>query len=261
MATLELEGTELYYEVDGDGVDVLLIHGLALDARMWDEQVAGLRDIARVIRYDARGFGRSSRDPDVVYTHAADAWALLDHLDVGRAVVVGLSMGGRIALETVLMAPTRVHALALLDAVLDGVAWDPATERDMAAVGAALESGGVPAANAAWLSHGFFAPASRDPRLVARLTAMVAEGPGLCWTGPDPHGPHPKAIDELSRISVPTVVIAGELDVACFREMSEVLASRIPGARTLVIPDAGHMVNMEAPDAVTAALRELIIAV
>jgi 3-oxoadipate enol-lactonase len=180
MATLALDGTDLYYEVEGDGTPVLLIHGLALDTRMWDDQVPALRDVARVIRYDARGFGRSSRrDPDVTYTHAADAWALLDHLGVEDAVVVGLSMGGRIALETLLAAPHRVRALVVIDAVIDGVPWDAESAAGMSAIGEAMKSGGMPAAKAVWLAHGFFTPAAREPQVAARLRAMVEDYPGL----------------------------------------------------------------------------------
>jgi 3-oxoadipate enol-lactonase len=258
MPTLPLEGTDLYYEVDGDGVPVLLIHGLALDARMWDDQVLALQDVARVIRYDARGFGRSTRDAAVAYAHSADAWALLDHLTVDRAVVVGLSMGGRIALEAVLAAPDRARSLVLLDAVLDGVAWDDASARGMDAIGEGMKTGGLPAAKAAWLRHDFFAPANRDPEVADRLKAMVADYPGLNWTGSDPHVPGPTVIDKLGGISVPTTVVVGELDVPCFREMAEVLATRIPGAAKVVVPDAGHMVNMESPDAVNEVLRRVV---
>jgi pimeloyl-ACP methyl ester carboxylesterase len=128
VAVLRVPGGELYYEAEGDGVAVVLVHGLALDARMWDDQVPALKDIARVVRYDVRGFGRSSRDADTSYSHAEDLWRLLDHLEIDTAVLVGLSMGGRIVVEATLAAPERVRALVLLDAVLDGVPWDPDSE-------------------------------------------------------------------------------------------------------------------------------------
>jgi pimeloyl-ACP methyl ester carboxylesterase len=103
MATLQLPGAGLYYEVDGQGTPVTLVHGMALDARMWDDQVPALSGIARVIRYDARGFGRSPRqDNHTAYTHADDLWALLDHLDVASTVLVGLSMGGATVVEATL---------------------------------------------------------------------------------------------------------------------------------------------------------------
>ena len=192
MATLRVPGAELYYEVTGNGVPVVLVHGLALDARMWDEQVPALSDIATVIRYDARGFGRSLRhDRDGAYTHADDLWLLVDHLGIETVVLVGLSMGGRIVVEAALRAPKRVRALVLLDAVLDGVPWDPESERGMQAIESGLRSGGLAAAKAAWLRHGFFAPARRAPtwRIGSRRwlpTIRACTGPRLIRTAPIP---------------------------------------------------------------------------
>jgi 3-oxoadipate enol-lactonase len=260
MATLQLPGAELYYEVTGNGVPVVLVHGLALDARMWDAQLPALSDIATVIRYDARGFGRSTRHGrNMVYTHAHDLWLLLDHLAIDTAVLVGLSMGGRTVLEAALGAPERVSAMVLLDAVLDGVPWDPDSKRGMQTVESELRSDGLSAAKAAWLQHGFFTPARREPGVTNRLVQMVADYSGLHWTEPDPHGAHPDSLALLPTLAVPTTVVVGELDVPCFVDMAELLAATIPGARKVVVRDAGHMVNMEAPTVVNALLREVVL--
>jgi 3-oxoadipate enol-lactonase len=260
VATLQVPGGELYYEVEGDGVPVVLVHGHALDTRMWDDQLPALADVARVVRYDVRGFGRSTRDADTEYSHADDLWRLADHLGIESAVLVGLSMGGRIVTEAALAARERVRALVLVASLLDGVPWDPDSERGMQAIGEGLRAGGLDAAKAAWLAHDFFAPAKRSPDVARRLAEMVAGYSGVNWTSTDPHGPHPQSLGLLSAISAPTTVVAPELDVPCFREMSDLLASRIPGARKVAVPDAGHMVNMEAPEAVNAVLREVVLA-
>ena len=254
-----MPGSELYYEAQGDGVPVVLVHGLALDARMWDDQVPALKDIARVVRYDLRGFGRSTRDADTSYSHADDLWRLLDYLEIDKAVLVGLSMGGRIVVEATLAAPERVRALVLLDAVLDGVAWDADSERGMRAIGEGLRAGGLEEAKAAWLRHDFFIPVQRTPDVARRLAEMVGDYSGVNWTSPDPHTPHPNSIELLATIAAPTTVVIAELDVPCFHEMSDVLADRIPGARKLTVPGVGHMINMEAPEAVNALLRELVL--
>lgn len=259
MPTLALDGTDLHYEVEGDGIPVLFVHGLILDTRMWDDQVPALREVAQVIRYDARGFGRSSRrDPGVTYTHAADAWALLNHLGVDDVVLVGLSMGGRIVIETALLAPQRVRALVTMDSVLDGVEWDPEAAAGLAAIGPALETGGVSAAKAVWLGHDFFAPAARNPEVRARLETMADDYPWRLWAESDPHGPRPALIEKLPSLTMPTTVLVGALDVPCFLEMARVLAERIPGAREVVVPDAGHMVNMESPAVVNRVLTDVI---
>ena len=155
-----MPGGELYFEVEGDGVPVVLVHGLALDARMWDDQVPALRDIARLVRYDVAGSGARHVTPIPPTRTLDDLWRLLDHLEIGQAVLAGLSMGGRIVVEAALAAPDRVAALVLLDAVLDGVPWDPDSQRGMRAIGEGLRSGGLDGAKAAWLRHEFFAPHS-----------------------------------------------------------------------------------------------------
>jgi pimeloyl-ACP methyl ester carboxylesterase len=259
MASLQLPGGELYYEVEGDGPPVVLVHGFALDARMWDDQVPALADLATVVRYDGRGFGRSTRDADTPYSHADDLWLLLDRLGIDKALLVGLSMGGRTVVEATLAAPERVRAVVLLDALLEGVPWDPASAEDSKEVGRALGAGGIDAARTALLRHGFFAPAQRDPEVARRIAEMIGDYSGVNWTSPDPHRPHPESIELLETIDAPAAVVSGELDIPCFLEMSSVLAARIPNARRISVPDAGHMVNMEAPEAVNALLREIVL--
>ncbi|MGH3125530.1 MAG: alpha/beta fold hydrolase, partial [Streptosporangiaceae bacterium] len=142
-AVLERPGARLMYEVAGDGPAVVLIHGFGLDMRMWDPQVGPLADRFRVVRYDCRGFGASGPfDPAVPYTHAGDLVALLDHLDIGEAVLAGLSFGGRVALQAALADPARVRGLALLDAVLDGVPWDPESARALDEVARLVQEAG-----------------------------------------------------------------------------------------------------------------------
>ena len=88
---------------------------------------------------------------------------------------------------------------------------------------------------------------------------MVGDYSGVNWTSPDPHAPHPNSIELPATIAAPTTVVIGELDVPCFREMSHVLANRIANARKVTVPGVGHMVNMEAPEAVNALLRGVVL--
>jgi 3-oxoadipate enol-lactonase len=147
----------------------------------------------------------------------------------------------------------------LLDAVVDGVPWDPESERGMQAISSGLSSGGLPAAKAAWLHHGFFTPAQRQPSVADQLAQMVADYSGVHWTEPDPRGPHPETAALLPTLQTPTRVVVGELDVPCFLAMADAVAGAIPGARKVVVPDAGHMVNMEAPAIVNALLRDMVL--
>jgi len=259
-AVLARPGARLVYEVAGDGPAVVLVHGFGLDLRMWEPQVRPLAARFRVVRYDCRGFGASGPfDPAAAYTHAGDLLALLDHLAIEDAALVGLSFGGRVVLQTALAAPARVRGLALLGAVLDGIPWDPASERAMEEVTRQVRAGGVPAGRAAWLAHPLFAAARERPGLAGRLAAMVAGYPGQHWLGQDPHTPPgPSPIDALESVRCPALVAVGQSDVPCFREMSAVLARRIPGAQFRVVAGAGHMINMERPAAVNDLLTRFL---
>ena len=249
-------GARLAYEVTGEGPAVLLVHGFGLDMRMWDDQVHQLAARFRVVRYDCRGFGASGPfDPAAAYTHAGDLMALLDHLGIEQAVLAGLSFGGRVVMQAALAAPDRVRGLVLMDAVLDGVPWDPDSAGALDEAARQAQARGVLAGRAAWLAHPLFAPAREQPDVASRLAAMVGGYPGQHWTGHDPHqqtGPRP--IDALEDLAMPVLVLAGERDVRGFREMSAVLARRIPGARYHVVAGAGHMINMEQPSAVNELL-------
>ena len=259
-AVLPLPGTGLAYEVTGDGPAVVLVHGFGLDMRMWEPQVEHLAPRYRVVRYDCRGFGASGAfDPAVPYTHAGDLVALLDHLAIGEAVLADLSFGGRVVLQTALAAPARVRGLVLLDAVLDGVPWDPESAGALDELARRVQAGGVPAGRAAWLAHPLFAAARQRPELAGLLTAMVAGYPGQHWLGRDPHRPvQPPPIEALEDVATPALVVVGDRDVPGFREMSAVLAGRIPGAGYRVVAGAGHMVNMEQPAAVNELLTRFL---
>ncbi len=257
---LALPGARLAYQVTGDGPAVVLVHGFGLDMRMWDPQVADLAARFRVLRYDCRGFGASGPfDPAIGYTHAGDLLALLDHLAIERAVLAGLSFGGRVVMQAALAAPERVAGLVLLDAVLDGVPWDPASARALEEAARQARARGLLAGREAWLAHPLFAAARQQPDVASSLAAMTGGYPGQHWISHDPHqqtGPRP--IDALEQLLMPVLVAVGERDVPGFREMAAVLARRIPCAQYHVVAGAGHMINMEQPAAVNALLARFL---
>jgi 3-oxoadipate enol-lactonase len=257
---LALPGARLAYQVTGDGPAVVLVHGFGLDMRMWEPQLDDLSARFRVVRYDCRGFGASGPfDPAIGYTHAGDLLALLDHLGIERAALAGLSFGGRVVMQAALAAPQRAASLILLDAVLDGVPWDPASAAALDEAAAQAQTRGLLAGREAWLAHPLFAPARERPDLASSLAVMVGGYPGQHWTAHDPHeesGPRP--IDALEELVMPVLVAVGERDVPGFREMAAVLARRIPGAQYHVIVGAGHMINMERPAVVNELMAEFL---
>jgi 3-oxoadipate enol-lactonase len=248
------DGGRLRYSTAGTGQPVVLIHGLGLDAAMWDPQWQALQQEFRAIRYDIRGFGNSTA-PTAPYSHCDDLLGLLDFLDARPAHVIGLSMGGRIALRFALEQPNAVSSLTLIDSALDGFSWSEAWTRRMKAIQMSARNGNIEAAKQLWLTHELFAPAQRDPQLAAALRAMVESYSAWHWHNADPVRRAP-AIGELAHVSQRTLVLVGELDLADFQTIARQLAAGIPHATLHTVAGSGHMANMEAP----AAVNDLLFA-
>lgn len=244
----DVNGTRLFYAIAGEGEPLVLIHGFTLDTRMWDDQWTPLAARHRVIRYDARGFGQSAPTGDASYAHTDDLAALLDHLHVSRAAIVGLSMGGGIAIDFALAYPAMTTALVTVDATLGGHTWSDTWNAQVGPVWRTARSAGVAAGKALWLDLPLFAPAREQPAVGARLAAMVADYSGLHWLHGDPQrSSEPPAGERLAEITVPTLAIIGERDLPDFHAMTERIVAGIPGARKAILPGVGHMANMEAP--------------
>jgi pimeloyl-ACP methyl ester carboxylesterase len=223
---------------------------------MWDPQWRVLQREFRAIRYDLRGFGGSSL-PNGAYSHSADLLDLLEYLDARPAHVIGLSMGGRMALRFALDHPEAVKSLTLIDSALEGHSWSGAWNQKMNAIEAAAKSGDLEAAKQLWLTHELFAPARRDPQLAAALAAMVHDYSAWHWWNRDPvRRSASPAIKGLATLRCPTLVLLGELDLPDFKDIAQRLAAEVPGATLHTIAGAGHMANMEA----AAAVNELLLA-
>jgi pimeloyl-ACP methyl ester carboxylesterase len=256
----DVNGTRLYYETAGSGEPVVLVHAFTLDTRMWDGQFDLLARDFRVIRYDARGFGKSAPPkPGEPYSNADDLAALLDRLDARKAHVVGLSMGGRFALDYAVAYPDRLQSLVVIDGVIGGWQW---SREWLAAYAPIVEAGrrrDVAQAKSLWLGLPLFAPARQQPEVAARLKLMVDEYSGWHFVNQNPErAVSPAALGRLGAIRAPTLVLVGERDLPDFQRMAERLERDVPGARRATIAGAGHMANMEAPDAVNKALAEFL---
>jgi 3-oxoadipate enol-lactonase len=251
----EVNGARLHVEEDGAGPPVVLVHGFALDARMWEDQVGPLAARYRVTRHDARGFGRSSVPGTAPYAHTDDLAALVRQFGTGPAVIVGLSMGGAIALDFALDHPDLTRALVLIDAVVGGFVSPPAWDAEVTPVWQAARSSGVAAARPIWLGLSLFTHARRHPAAAARLQQMTDDYSGWHWVNHDPHrAADPPALHRLEQITAPTLVLVGEHDLPDFHAAARQVQARVAGARLEIVPAAGHMANMEAPEVVNRHL-------
>jgi pimeloyl-ACP methyl ester carboxylesterase len=245
----------LHVEVAGHGPTVVLIHGGQLDGRMWDREFEHWSKQYRVVRYDVRGFGRSDT-PTEVYEDVEDLRSVLDALDVGRAHLVGLSLGGRIAIDFTLTHPERVASLVTVGPGLSGFPFhdDAADARYIAIVQAAQDGDSKRLADL-WLSDPFMAPAMEHPELVPRLRELTKDNLRSWLVNPLLEKTiRNRAAGRLAEIHAPTLVLVGTRDVPSIQAICAKLAQEVPGARRVEIHGAGHMVNMEAPAEFDAAV-------
>jgi pimeloyl-ACP methyl ester carboxylesterase len=256
------DDVEIYYEDEGTGLPVLLIHGHTLDRRVWDWIAPGLRQGGlRLIRPDLRGHGRSTR-PDRGYHwshHAADMTAVIDAVGVSRAVVVGYSIGGGVALEMAVTVPERVGPLLLLSPVLPDRAFEEAFFTNLREVARVVRSEGVAAAMMGpWMESPLWQGSLSDPAVRAKVTSIVRDFPGAEYLATErDHVARDWSVpDRLGEIEVPTLVMVGENELAGFQEFAEETAASIPNARLEVLAGLGHLHLLQAPDVVAQIILD-----
>ncbi len=238
MPKLDRDGVKIHYEIHGSGPTLLLSHGYSSTARMWDGQVAALKDRYQVIVWDMRGHGDSDYPSDAkLYSEAltvGDMKALLDLAGAKKAIVAGLSLGGYMSLAFNASHPDRVRALMLFDT-------GPGFKKDEA--------------RARW--KGLAALNSSDEVKLTRhrdATGLAGAARGMLAQQND------RVIQSLDKVAAPTLVLVGANDTN-FIAATDYMAAKIKGATKVVIPDAGHASNLHQParfnQAVEAFLAKL----
>ena len=244
----------LAYQVDGAGPAVVLVHAFSVDRRLWDEQAAVLADRFTVVRYDQRGHGASVAPMERHSSHE-DLLDLLNELQIERASLVGLSAGSEIAVNFALAYPARVTRLVLAAPGLGGYPIPPLTWAQP--VFEAAGRGDAEAAAKLWADTPIMAIRS-NPAAQESVTALVMSNSRL-WTYQRADQPlSPPAAGRLAEIQCPTLVIVGDRDLPHILEIAGVLHRNIAGAELVTIPGAGHIVNLDAPEAFTAALTSFL---
>jgi pimeloyl-ACP methyl ester carboxylesterase len=251
LPIVSANGVDLWVEQDGRGDDVLFISGLADEGACWVDQVAGLRDYYRITVFDNRGVGRSATPdgPFQITDFAADTAALMDGLELGPAHIVGSSMGGAIAQELALSRPELVSSLVLngtwcrgdrfLHEIFRSWMWSAQKAdsiRDF-----------LVAVNLWCFSPRIWNEGIMDEWLEAAAASPYAQSVDAFCRSAEALLGH-DAADRVGAISAPTLVTVGELDLVLPSRFSRDLAERIPGARLVVVPEAGHQPFQELPE-------------
>lgn len=241
----QVKAGKLYYESTGAGPALVLIHSRGFDRRIWDDQVAALAARYRVIRYDVRGFGKSpvARKP---HSNVDDLYRLLTFLHIVKATLVGASLGGEIALDFTLAHPDMVSALVLAAPGVSGFELSDGLSARVNAVAAAAQSEGAKRAAQLWLDDPLFAQVRQQRALHKKLLAIATANAGS-WNVAQPDG-QPVAIDRLTTVRAPTLIIVGAQDLPEVRHLAAKLAYDIPGAQKVVVADADHALNVGKPE-------------
>ncbi len=252
--SLSIAGRLYAWDEAGEGTPLLLLHGFPLTGASFSPQLATPPAGFRVIAPDHRGFGRSALGvgPATMEAMADDALALLDHLQLGPAVVGGVSMGGYVALALARLDPGRVRGLVLIDT--QAGADDEAGRARREATATSVLEQGVQGLVDGMLPR-LFGP-SVAPEVKARVEAMMrAQAPQAVAAASLGMATRADAKDLLSRFAGPALVIVGEHDVITPVPVAKAMSELVQGATLEIIRDAGHLANLEQPLQVNAALE------
>lgn len=253
-------GPTIGYDEAGSGAPLLLLHAFPLDRRMWAPQLAALADGARVVALDFPGFGESSAAPFSIEGAAGVVAEFLAARGVPKAIVCGLSMGGYVALALARNHADKISGLILAD-TRAGV--DDSTARANRDKSIALVNEKGSSALFEAMAQKVLSDAARAewPELVARLKGIAAEQPAASVVAAlAALRDRPDANPGLKDIAVPTLVIVGENDTVTPPLAAANMSAQIRGSKLVHIPDAGHLSNVEQPDAFNAAVRAFLAA-
>jgi len=262
---VDVPGGRLFLVADGEGPPVVLVHSAIVDQRSWDPVVPFLAGAGyRVLRYDVRGYGRSTTD-DVEFSHRADLLAVLDAREIQRCAVVGNSRGAMIALDTVLEVPDRFVGFVWVGGGIGGFDSGEPTPEELALFeeADAAESRGDVEALAdlevrIWVD-GVGQPVDRVPESIREAVREMDRPlltPGRVFGRPLPLDP--PADTRLSELRLPILVVAGALDTSGTLAAARRLAVATGRARLVTLRNVAHLVGMEAPERLAALIVQLL---
>lgn len=260
--TLPVPGGKLAFERAGRGPPIVWIHAAIADRRMWDREFATFARGNEVVRYDVRGLGASPPATEP-YSDSEDLLALLDHLRLPPAVLVGCSNGGRIAIDLALTHPRRVRGLVLVAAGVGGMQIESEEEREgferagalLAPPVTAFRAGEKEKAREGVLAYWCAAQSGASLDHVRRMMDDNLEEIFTERSASHSRPVDPPAARRLAEIHVPTLILTGDKDAAETRLITARLTRGIPHARHQVVPGADHLVNLSRPAEFEHAVR------
>jgi len=246
----EVNGTRLYYEVAGEGEAIVLIHGNGADTREWDDQFDTFAKHHKVLRYDARIYGKSAKPIEgVLYSHHEDLKELMKHLGIPKAHIVGHSWGSGVAVDFVLAYPEMAYSLIPVGPWVFGYVSPSAKPLSsmFQEVGVLIKKNEFKAATDIWVDHVF--DGALDFIGTKRMREIGYDYSFWPFLHEDPvQHLEPPALNRLKDITHPTLIITSEFDVADCKEVADLMEEQIPNSKKVVIQDAAHMMNVDQSD-------------
>jgi 3-oxoadipate enol-lactonase len=256
-----IDDIEIGYDDVGTGLPLVLLHGFPHNRTLWAAQIGALVDHCRCVAPDLRGFGETTvSGPYSMDRYADDVAALLDHLSITRAVIVGLSMGGYVAFSLWRRHPELVRGFVLAD-TRAGADSDAGKEKRRETITLARERGSGAVADAQ--INGMLGQSTRDthPDIVESVRQMLEDAPVEGIVGAlEAMMERPDSTGTLRTITVPTVIVVGDEDALTPVKESRAMHEALPSSRLEIVPGAGHLSNLEKPAAFNHILSEFISA-
>lgn len=259
---VNLEKGRIYYEEKGQGTPLIMIHGGGLDNRMWDDQFDVFSKKYRVVRYDVRNHGLSETEGGI-FSYHEDLAALLDSLGISKAILMGLSMGGFIAIDFTLAYPDRVLALIPVSSGLTGYDInDPQVkeyeDKMRQAAEAGYLNGIIEYMQRSWTDGPYRSPSEVNKNVREKVRQMLF-GTYSTWNGDaEMKRLDPPAVERLQEIQAPTLVVVGELDMPSILAIADLIEKDVPGSQKIIIKGAAHMVNMEKTKEFNAVVKKFL---
>ncbi len=262
----EINGTKLYYEITGKGTPLIFLHGFTCDHRNWNPQLEFFSRKYQVITYDARGHGQSNLPDTIPYSYEDDLAALIDYLKIDKAVIIGHSMGGAPAFFYTLHHPEKVRALVLAEggaflsdpAIVD-TANIPGYFKDIYRAIRVARKEGIEQGKKAWLTIHPMKDAAENPISSELMRTMITDYSGWHWLNRDPQKNNPDGtVEMMQEISVPTLLIAGELSHPVLKDLVSAQSKYIPNSKLVLLKNSNHMTNLENPEQFNKELEEFL---
>jgi 3-oxoadipate enol-lactonase len=238
------DGGKLFYEIAGKGDNILLLHDGMVNCRIWDEQFQVLAKNYRVVRYDRRGYGKSS-DPQVKYSHIDDLYNVFTQLNIDKAIIFGMSSGGGLAIDFTLKYPERVNGLVLVGSVVGGFGYTSHMTTRGGNFNPQTLNSDPEKINKYFIMEDPYEIYSGNTAAKEKVMKLL---PYLGRDNRVPTRPPDRvAVRFLSEIKVPTLILVGEFDIPDVHAHAGAINAGIPNSKREIIPKSGHLIPIEQP--------------